>query len=59
MSVVVKKAKAGAKLAKHVVATKASKVISEVDHLIARLKRFRKGQSTDFNLREAIEDGRD
>lgn len=59
MAVVMKKAKAGAKVAKQGAAPKAGKVISEVDLLIARLKRFRKGQRTGFDLREAIEDGRD
>ncbi|WP_171817367.1 hypothetical protein [Sulfuritalea hydrogenivorans] len=54
-----KKAKAGAKVAKQAPAPKAGKVISEVDLLIARLKRFRKGQRAGFDLREAIEDGRD
>jgi hypothetical protein len=39
--------------------TKSMHIISEVDLLIARLKRFRKGQRTGFDLREAIEDGRD
>lgn len=59
MAVVMKKAKAGAKPAKQAAAPKTGKVISEVDLLIARLKRFRKGQRTGFDLREAIEDGRD
>lgn len=59
MAVVMKKSKAGAKVAKPTAAPKAGKVISEVDLLIARLKRFRKGQRTGFDLREAIEDGRD
>ncbi|BAO30411.1 hypothetical protein SUTH_02629 [Sulfuritalea hydrogenivorans sk43H] len=59
MAVVMKKAKAGAKVAKQAPAPKAGKVISEVDLLIARLKRFRKGQRAGFDLREAIEDGRD
>jgi F0F1-type ATP synthase assembly protein I len=59
MAVAAKKAKAGEKVAKSAVAPKAGKVVSEVDLLIARLRRFRKGQRTGFDLREAIEDGRD
>ncbi len=59
MTVVMKKSKAGAKVARQAAVPKAAKVISEVDLLIARLKRFRKGQRTGFDLREAIEDGRD
>lgn len=59
MAVVMKKLKAGAKVARQAAAPKTGKVISEVDLLIARLKRFRKGQRTSFDLREAIEDGRD
>lgn len=59
MAVVMKKSKTGARVAKPAAAPKAGKVISEVDLLIARLKRFRKGQRTGFDLREAIEDGRD
>jgi len=59
MAVVVKKLKAGAKVARQAAAPKAGKLVSEVDLLIARLKRFRKGQRAGFDLREAIEDGRD
>jgi hypothetical protein len=59
MTVVMKKSKARAKVARQGGVPKAAKVISEVDLLIARLKRFRKGQRTGFDLREAIEDGRD
>ena len=59
MAVVMKKSKAGARVAKPAAVPKAGKVVSEVDLLIARLKRFRKGQRTGFDLRTAIEDGRD
>lgn len=59
MTVVIKKSKAGAKVARQTAVPKAAKVISEVDLLIARLKRFRKGQRTGLDLREAIEEGRD
>ena len=59
MTVVMKKSKAGAKVAKAAAPPKVGKLISEVDLLIARLKRIWKGQRTGFDLREAIEDGRD
>ncbi len=60
MAVVAKQSKAGTKKTiKQAAAPKAARVISEVDLLIARLKRFRKGQRGGFDLREAIEEGRD
>lgn len=59
MAVVMRKAKTGARAAKRTTPAKAGKVVSEVDLLIARLKRFRKGQREGIDLREAIEDGRD
>jgi hypothetical protein len=59
MAVAEKKVKSGEKVAKSTVAPKVGKVVSEVDLLIARLKRFRKGQRAGFDLREGIEDGRD
>ena len=60
MAVVAKQSKAGTKKAlKQAAAPKVARVISEVDLLIARLKRFRKGQRAGFDLREAIEEGRD
>ncbi|MBW7901835.1 MAG: hypothetical protein H3C26_10185 [Rhodocyclaceae bacterium] len=36
----------------------AARVVSEVDVLIARLKKLRKGQHESLDLRQAIEDGR-
>jgi len=59
MAEVMKKAKTGAKVAARATAPKTGKLVSEVDLLIARLKRFRKGQRAGIDLREAIEDGRD
>ncbi len=58
MGVAMKKAKGGAQAAKREVAPKGAKVVSEVDLLIARLKKLRKGQQGGFDVREAIEDGR-
>lgn len=55
---VMKKSKTG-KAPKSAAAPKAAKVVSEVDLLIARLKRIRKGQHGAFDLREAVADGRD
>lgn len=37
---------------------KAARLVSEVDVLIARLKKIRKGQAGSFDIRQAIEDGR-
>ena len=59
MPAALKKPKAGNKVAKAHAAPKATKVVSEVDLLIARLKRFRKGQRAGFDVQEAIESGRD
>jgi hypothetical protein len=39
-------------------APKATRLVSEVDVLIARLKKIRKGQTGSFDIRQAIEDGR-
>jgi len=55
---VMKKPKTG-KAPKSAAAPKTAKVVSEVDLLIARLKRIRKGQQGTLDLREAIADGRD
>jgi len=55
---VMKKPKTG-KVPKSAAAPKTAKVVSEVDLLIARLKRIRKGQHGTLDLREAIADGRD
>lgn len=58
MTAVLKKPRA-ATTARRKPAAKAVQVVSVVDVLIARLKKLRKGQTGSFDLREAIEAGRD
>lgn len=57
MSVALKKSRAPI-TAKTKPAPKATRLVSEVDVLIARLKKIRKGQTGSFDIRQAIEDGR-
>jgi hypothetical protein len=58
MPVALKKPRSPAIASKRKPAAKAVQVVSEVDVLIARLKKLRKGQSGGFDVRQAIEDGR-
>jgi hypothetical protein len=58
MPVALKKPRSPIVAAKRKPATKDVQIVSEVDVLIARLKKLRKGQSGSFDVRQAIEDGR-
>lgn len=57
MTVPMKKPKSPA-AAKSGANAKPARVVSEVDVLIARLKKIRKGQAGALDVRRAIEDGR-
>ncbi len=59
MPAVLKNPKSKTKAIKPIATPKDAHVVSEVDLLIARLKRFRKDQRGDLNIRQAIEGGRD
>lgn len=58
MSVALKKPRSSSSTAKRKIAAKSVQLISEVDVMIARLKKLRKGQSGSIDVRQAIEDGR-
>lgn len=58
MSGALKKPKSSVVPAKPKPASKAVRVVSEVDVLIARLNKIKKGQTGSFDVRQAIEDGR-
>jgi hypothetical protein len=58
MPAALKKPETSARTAKRKPARKSIEVVSEVDVLIARLKKIRKGQAGTIDLRPAIEDGR-
>lgn len=58
MPIALKKPRPPVVAAKRKPAAKAVQVVSEVDVLIARLKKLRKGQTGSFDVRQAIEDGR-
>jgi hypothetical protein len=59
MPAVVKKPKAGGGAPKSKAAPPPARVVTEVDVLIARLKKIREGQHGGIDVRQAIEDGRD
>lgn len=58
MPVALKKPRSPVAATKRKPAAKAVQVVSEVDVLIARLKKLRKGQTGSFDVRQAIEDDR-
>lgn len=59
MPAVAKKSRAGAGLSKPKAAPVPARVVTEVDVLIARLKKIRQGQRGGIDIRQAIEAGRD
>lgn len=60
MPAVVKKPRTGAATAKpKKAAATPIRVVTEVDVLIARLKKIRQGQSGGIDVRQAIDNGRD
>lgn len=58
MTAALKKPRTPASASKRKPGEKAPHIVSEVDVLIARLKKLRKGQSGSLDVRQAIEDGR-
>ena len=58
MTVALKKAEAAPKVGIRKPASASARVVSEVDMLIVRLKKIRKGQKGGIDIRQAIDDGR-
>lgn len=59
MPAVVKKPRARATAVKPKGASTPARVVTEVDVLITRLKKIRKGQRGGIDVRQTIDDGRD
>lgn len=58
MPATLKKPRSPAVSAKRKPSEKPVQIVSEVDVLVARLKKLRKGQNGNLDVRRAIEDGR-